>query len=171
MKDFTSKTRAAPENHPNTYGPLRSSTYHRALRYLNSLLVDHTPDGPLIWLQQLQGYKPPPAAKSAFSWELPSKDTLTAVREGINADWLAKLVALWSQEGDRSNASTDMRMDNIFLIKQIGPFSTIARSVSLNVLTLCLAKIFEGAHLQSIFSVVDEVLFDVRSQHNSRTSD
>ena len=138
------------------------------LRYPDSFLVDHTPDGPLIWRQQVQGYKMPPATRSAFSWEPSSKDTLAVIKEGINADWFAKLVPLWSQEGDRANASTDLRMDNIFLIKQIGALSTVSTASS--TLTLHLAKIFEGAHLDSIFSVVDEVLFDVRLLHEGYIS-
>lgn len=93
---------------------------------------------------------------------------LTTIKEGINSDWLAKLVALWSQEGDRSNASTDLRMDNIFLIKQIGPLST-GQPVPQHT-DLPLVKIFEGTHLHSIFSVVDEVLFDVRLQLEDRAS-
>lgn len=132
---------------------------------VDSLLVDHIPDGPLIWRHQVQGYHVPPAAGSVFSWESSSKDTLRVIREGMDADWFARLVALWSQEGDRSNGSTDLRMDNIFLIKHIGPSSTTARSVFCSTLTLCLAKIFEGGHLGPIFSVVDELLFDVRSQN------
>ena len=138
------------------------------LRHPDSFLVDHTPDGSLIWRQQVQGYKMPPATRSAFSWEPSSKDTLAVIKEGINADWFAKLVPLWSQEGDRANASTDLRMDNIFLIKQIGALSTVSTASS--TLTLHLAKIFEGAHLDSIFSVVDEVLFDVRLLHEGYIS-
>lgn len=85
-----------------------------------SIYFDHTPNGPLIWKKTASGYKAPPSDHSSFVWEPASKPALSSIEAKIDLPWLTRLVALWSQEGNRSSAGTDLRLDNIYLIKHLG---------------------------------------------------
>lgn len=67
----------------------------------------------------VRGYRQPPETGPVFAWAPSSKDTMNAIQSAIDKEWATKLVSLWSQEGNRSKTTTDVRMDHIYLIKHI----------------------------------------------------
>lgn len=86
--------------------------------YMYRFLVDEPPDGPLIWPGIVRGYIPPPMDSSTHVWEPASKGVLDLIEQEITPKWFARLVELWSQEGDES--SPTLRIYHIYWIKHLG---------------------------------------------------
>lgn len=82
-----------------------------------SVLVERVPAAVLVWPSTISAYKSPPQNRSAFAWEQGSQDVLTTIRNSLDEAWFARLATLWSQEGNRSNTSTDLRPENLAFIK------------------------------------------------------
>jgi hypothetical protein len=105
--------------------PLTSDTYVALIfgglislnLFHSSILIDAVREDALIWKPVLAGYKLPPENESAFAWEPSSREALAAISTSVDANWFSRLASLWSQEGNRSSTSTDLRIENLWLIK------------------------------------------------------
>ncbi|KDQ20580.1 hypothetical protein BOTBODRAFT_169318 [Botryobasidium botryosum FD-172 SS1] len=106
-----------------------------------SVFIDKIWAGFIAWPSHIHGYAAPPEQGPAFTWEKSSQPVLQAIRESIDTDWFTKLAILWAQEGNRTNAKTDLRAENLEFFKSI-------------------FQVFEGEFIQLALSTVDSLWAD-----------
>ncbi|KAJ7596682.1 hypothetical protein C8J56DRAFT_918063 [Mycena floridula] len=101
----------------------------------DSVFVDQISTGFLSWTPSVDGYRVVVGDQPAISWEAASQPSFDEIRKVITEEYLQKLAALWSQEGN----SVDLRSDNVTFIKS-------------------LAKMFEHELLEPLLPVIDPLL-------------